>query len=547
MADRLAELEALYVRDPSDEALAVLTDAWLEAGDPRGALVAAQTRSEIAAAFAECVEPVLSRLPDPKRVRFENGFVAEVALSVTNVAKLQAEFASAHPLAVLSIEELAEIDEDAIAALTAAVRSLRGLFGLRIGMMNDALWPALRVALDACKPALLSVDTDAEQLPDQPWPWVRALELSGANPDTTAGWISCCPELRALQMSDIDLPDALWHHANLEHLDIRGSELEASEREKLATWISETGGSVRHELFTLSPPASGRDWFGDGGHTWPVADQRRRAAFRANSEEEYVLSDGARVVTYTRDTPERKHLTSAPITALAVDAERAVWGHADGLVGSSLGSLSLDLDSPIREIDLRGDDVLVLTDTALVLRIEGRETTRDRVFDAAAFAGSDLVVASGSAVIAGSQRYELGSEVRALAADGGRIAAVAGTRVWLLDGDEVRMLGTCASDARAAVAFAGDTIGWITGPTSVAVSRAGAITTCVYPGTYSSGFANPLRVADIDVTSGGAVVCVLENGGANLLLPGAAMKVDPFPGEADGSWIFIYNGEILMA
>ncbi|MBX2803167.1 MAG: hypothetical protein KTR31_36135 [Myxococcales bacterium] len=563
---------------PTDRGLRdVLADAWLEAGDIRGALAAAERdgdRAAVARAWEPCVDRLRAALPGATLLRVHRGLLTHVELPLESAAEIAPGFFATEPLATvrLALPSIETDDDDQPIfdpqglqrLVEAAAASLVGLFGLQLTGFSPLQWPAVTWLVEQLQPRLLSLGLPVDELekrlqPPPTWSPVWALQLqywtSGADAPEDAllrAWLQQLDPARlALDpMSVVADVDALLQHPSLQHLDLRG--VSVSSLHALTSWRDAAPGrSVRHEALDLACPSAAHDPFGDLGRVWPSATREARAcAVAGDSEPRHVIARGTRLTQHRVDHPEWERSVDAAVTALAGSEAGPVWADDGGAVvvgGRNHAIPVVTLPPPVRRLQAQGDDLLAHHAAGWWIRQDGAHTDHRDPVDAVAWVGGGVALARGTAVhLPDGTVQELGAPILALASDGARLVAVTGTWLWEV-ASPPRLLGRRQAAGPVALAVRDDVVAWAQSNTQVRILRGTEITDAYYSGYMFGGRDLPFLVSDVAINDEGGVLVAFEHGTANLLRPEGALKLDEFEGEPQRSWLFIYQGQVLTA
>lgn len=567
MVDPAALLSQLRDGRAGDPAFRhVLADALLEVGDPRGALIAAELalaarrradeRRAVALAMAPCIDRVRAAVPGATAATLRCGLVSAIAIDPTQAPP--PSFFADEPLAVV---RWAEVPEDPAEA-AAAGRAIRGARGLRLRLDPERLASGL-AAIDAAAPAVLDLELANVSLDGAPdWPFVHALRVRFVSRSDHRRMRQALARVRQVRALALD-PEAgedwvarLVDLPALAAVDLRA--MEVSDRE-LAELRGRTSVHIRHPSVGLAAQAALDDPLSlDEPVGFDVPSTRRRVTAAPGAGITFATARERKLQVHVRDVPTWQRELPDPVTALAASASSIVVGDEAGRVteyaldeGTPPVVLA-SLGAPVTAVATSGDRFAALTANGWWIRGADGEQQGDDAFDALVLAPYGPIRAAGSALtLADGRAIELGDRITAIAVDQAHpsvVYAVAGGIVWRVDDGDVRLVGVPAFPGR--LAALGGTVAYGSSAQSAAIrdDRGDRGDRHVqYPSSYQSG-GGSLVVADLAVADDGVVLAALDHGGTNLLLPdGSAMKADPFPGEPRLRWIFIYNGEILVA
>jgi hypothetical protein len=562
----LAQLLADVRERPGDrEHRQVLADALLDVGDPRGELMIAQLAGQppTPAQLERCVARVREAAPGVAQIRFEGGLVTDLLVELDGVPGIDRSWLADEPL-VRVVTSLPSKDAEIALALERCAEVLSACHGLvATSQINAAHWAVLAPLVDACGLELVELTLgDVEGFAaDGGWSALKVAHLISNAPGALGRVLDGLAGLRMLRLDGANLalvvPQVL-ELAALEHLDLRGVGLGDGELAGIRAWLEDAPGrSVRHERVDLRPPSEAglEDPFGARGLTWDGAPPLRcRVTPVPGRRPGFATARGAELQFHRRDRPAWRRTLDAPATALAAVDDTVLVGHADGRVDGHGRADRIEahdrLPGAVRSLHALGSDLAAIYAGGWQIR-RGREIRRG-TDELAALVLTERgdARAHGTRVTVGGpspREVELGEPVLALATVGDRIVALAGRQVWRLDEDGPVSLGACTRTGRPAVACRGELVAWTGGRQLGRLSRGGAQTSVAYPRTYSGGEEREFALADLCVLDDETVVTALEHGGANLLVPGAAMKADEFSGEPKRRWVFVYEGQILIA
>lgn len=555
---KLAELLQGVCADPGDRAQrAVLADALLEAGSPRGGLMATQLAGQPVSAqlLERCVARVREAVPGLSFVRFVGGLVSELEVELEQLPHADTEWLQGEPLVRVHCSSAYEPEplERELDAAHEQLAACRG-FGLASRVGEDC-WPVLRDRIGQLAPRALSLDLIPDQLEGGAplWPTIEHATLAGSHA-VIAQLLAGMPELRQLELRSGPLAPCLEHPV-LRHLDLRTLELDAEQLEALARWLAQDEQrSVRHPHFGLGPPDLD-DAFGCSGSSWSPEEplRCRVAAIPAAKRPSFIMARGRQLQLYRNDNPSWERTLAAPATAVAARTKTLLVGREDGVVEAlglrrdSKGATIVTLPGPVLGIDATEEDLAVRGRGGWWARV-GQDVMRgEETLSGLVLTPSGLAHSQGSELRVGSERYELGETIHALAADGQMLLVIAGRHVWQWRAGALRCLGLRRGHGRPAVAGRGALRIWTNWRSGATLLRGAKSVAVSYPTSYSAPSSLELAVADVCVLDERIAVTALEQGGANLLLRGSAMKADEFPGEPHRSWIFVYEGKILTA
>jgi hypothetical protein len=535
----------------------VLMDALLEARDPRGELIAAcMGGGDPAQAFAGCIARVRAAVPAATHIQIQHGLVTRIAVPHAEIATIPAAWLASEPLACVAIELPG--DDETLPPLDA----LRGAHGVELsGATDQARWAALRGALEALRPRALRLKVHwrggEKREPFHPewseWSWLQELAIA-APAAIVAHVLRHTPALARLVVRGAEVEGWLAQAQALEHLrhlDVRTLALDARAVAALGRV------TIVHESLGLSPPEEVFDVFGDGGLHWDDAAPltRRAAAFPFGDAPTFAAVHGGELRYHLNDQPTFRARREVDITALATLGDDLVLGGADGGVerwrpGDRSVVPIARLSGPIRRIDVRGEDLMILHDGGW-WRSEGRVVTEGPERPTAMLWHEHGVVrAIGSAIhFDGEDRaIELRDPIRALASDGAKLYALVDGQVLAIDtaAGGVSFLGAYDRRGPFIVAARDGAVAWAESQGTVHIRRGDKVDSAYYS-SYSQPDL-PMRVADLAIGDDATTLVAFEDGGMNLLLGnGQALKVDPFAGDPHLRWIFIYGGQILVA
>ncbi|MEN0061515.1 MAG: hypothetical protein AAGA48_05155 [Myxococcota bacterium] len=582
MDSLFAELRA----NPADGALReVVLDHWLEHGDPRSAWGSALRRRDEATATLERQRLVQGPWPaPPRRIRAEAGFVLEVEVHLEDFvnATPRAPSFDAHPLAIvtLRIPSQREVREGSALtpdklddAWTRFVLACGSVYGLRLLDVGEWSLPLAVEAIQRSKPAVAQI-AFVEPIPAPPtsWPWVRDIGLEGITADHVADWLQAVPNAGRIALRSpprghgqepdetlvrawLDL-DRSWREADLRGCDIAARDL--ARIDNRAAWIRHPHRHL-HAAHPLDDP------FGDRGHRILSHTGQRRGAVTWSEEVDnrWALSEGTICRWNLDDAPEDRFTHEHPITALLGLPQNLVVGDEKGhLLLRSFGSHAAargmgsfaKVDGPVLQLacPLRAKPSIVFRTPTQYgeVDLQGRFIAlHEESVDGIAALADRVLVARGS-VLSGfknGREIDFGDSITGLAGcPRGTAAVIAGTWVYWLNATQVSWVGR-AEPGMSRISIWDDAIAWVERPQGVRlVDLPFERHHLTYPNRYQNGDES-LEVADVSLHPDGTLLVVLERGGANLRVGRDLLKLDEHPGEPYRRWIFVHDGDILIA